>query len=174
MLDKRVAVNVLVTVLLGLSLAGAVQAAPPPLPSSFYGTVEVDGANVPGGTIISAWIDGVQYAQGTTSFYAGDSVYGIDVPGDHPDTPEKDGGVDGDTITFRIGDLGADQTGTWNGGSNVQLNLTAGTPVERGSITVVKETDPDGGRGFDFGGDLGTFGLGDGDSEEFGNLMPGD
>ena len=48
------------------------------------------------------------------------------------------------------------------------------TNVERGSITVVKETDPDGGVGFDFRGDLGEFSLGDGGHRLFGSLLPGD
>ena len=124
MLGKRVVIIVLVTVLLGLPLAGAAQAVPPPLPSSFYGTVEIEGASVPTGTIISARIDGVQYAQTTTSDYAGDSIYSIDVPGDDPGTPGIEGGTEGYTITFRIGDLDADQHGIWHGGTNVRLDVT--------------------------------------------------
>jgi len=173
MRDRMGLVIAVFTVLLGLSWVAAARAAPPPLPSGFNGTVQVDGANVPGGTIISAWIDGVRYAESTTTFYAGDSVYGIGVPGDHPDTPEKDGGVEGDTIVFRIGALVADQRGTFNSGSNEHLDLTASTSVESGSIILVKETDPAGGTGFDFSGDLGGFALNDGDSETFGSLLPG-
>ncbi|MDY6876711.1 MAG: GEVED domain-containing protein [Chloroflexota bacterium] len=48
------------------------------------------------------------------------------------------------------------------------------TNVQRGSITIVKETKPDGGTGFDFTGDLGIFGLDDGDSQVFSNLLPDD
>jgi hypothetical protein len=105
--------------------------------------------------------------------YAEYSVYGLGVPGDHPGTPEKDGGVDGDTIVFRIGDLTADQRGTFNGGSNEHLDLTASTSVEYGSITLVKQTNPDGGTGFDFSGDLGGCSLDDRDSETFSSLPPG-
>ena len=174
MRDKMGPIIAVFTVLLELSWAAAARAAPPPPPSSFNGTVQVDGANVPGGTIISAWIDGVRYAEATTTFYAGYSVYGIGVPGDHPDTPEKDGGVEGDTITFRVGDFIADQTGTWCGGSNEHLDLAASSYVEPGSITIAKETDPGGSTGFDFSGDLGDFSLDDDGSQVFEGLGAGD
>jgi len=48
------------------------------------------------------------------------------------------------------------------------------TNFQRGSITIVKETDPDGGTGFDFTGDLGSFSLNDGGSKVSGNLLPDD
>ena len=97
----------------------------PPLPSSFYGTVKVNGANVPTGTVISAWVNGVQYAQAAVGLYAGDTIYTLDVPGDDLATPEViEGGHEGDTIQFKIAGLQADQTGTWHTGTNVRLNLT--------------------------------------------------
>jgi hypothetical protein len=72
---------------------------------------------------------------------------------------------------------GGDSTGIADG---VRVHLDAGedvvctfTNVERGSITIVKETDPDGGTGFSFGGDLGSFSLGDGGSRQFSDLSPG-
>jgi hypothetical protein len=173
MRDKMGPIIAVFTLLLELSWAAAARAAPPLLPSSFNGTVQVDGVYVPLGTVVSAWIDGVRYAGATTVFYAGYSVYGLGVPGDHPDTPEKDGGVEGETIVFRIGDLVADQRGTFNSGSNEHLDLTVSTSVEYGSITLVKETNPAGGTGFDLSGDLGGCSLDDGDSETFGSLPPG-
>ncbi len=100
----------------------------PQPPSKFYGTVMVDGEYVSDGTVISAWISGTQYETTTTFTYEGQSVYVIEVPGDDPDTPEVEGGVDGDTVVFKINDLTADQTGTWMMGSSVQLNLTAFLP----------------------------------------------
>jgi hypothetical protein len=47
------------------------------------------------------------------------------------------------------------------------------TNVQRGSITIAKETDPDGGTGFDFSGDLGGFSLDDDESQLFSDLLPG-
>ena len=48
------------------------------------------------------------------------------------------------------------------------------TNVERSSITIVKETNPKAGAEFEFTGDLGGFSLDDGESESFGDLLPGD
>jgi hypothetical protein len=109
----------------GLLLASAWTAlAVPPLPSSFYGTVKASGANVPAGTTVSAWINGVKYSETTVLMYAGDTVYSLDVPGDEPETPGKEGGVTGDTVVFRVGTQVTDQTAPWQSGSNVELNLT--------------------------------------------------
>jgi hypothetical protein len=43
----------------------------PSLPSSFYGTVKVNAANVPDGTVIEALIGGQVYAEGFTQTYQG-------------------------------------------------------------------------------------------------------
>ena len=97
----------------------------PPLPSSFYGTVLVNGGNIPEGTIVSAWIDGVQYASMLSEMFEGDSIYYFEVPGDDPTTTEKiEGGVAGDTIVFKVDGVEAPQTGTWASGSNVNLDLS--------------------------------------------------
>jgi hypothetical protein len=90
---------------------------PPPLPASFYGTVTVDGVDVPEGQRVSAWIDGVQCAETLTFLYEGRSMYVLNVPGD--------GGQPGDTIVFHVGELVASPTATWRGGTNTELNLTA-------------------------------------------------
>ena len=56
---------------------------------------------MPAGTRISAWIDGVKYAE-TPAFLSGEvSVYCLDVPGDIRDTTRIEGGREGDTIRFR-------------------------------------------------------------------------
>ncbi len=102
----------------------------PPLPSSFLGTVKLDGANVPAGTVISARINGVEYASTVVQLYNGDTVYSLDVPGDDPATPpDVEGGVANDTVVFFIGSQEADQVGTWSSGTNVELNLTATSPL---------------------------------------------
>ena len=99
----------------------------PPLPSSFYGTVKANGANVPLGTQVTAWINGVLYATATVNLYAGEMWYSLDVPGDDPATPGIiEGGVQGNTIVFRMGTQTiATQTGTWQTGINTNLNLSA-------------------------------------------------
>ena len=96
----------------------------PPLPSSFYGRVQINGGKVPDGTVVQALIEGQVYAEGYTQTYAGDSVYGLDVPGDDPGTSAREGGQDGDVVEFEIGGVLADQSSTWQGSTNVQLDLT--------------------------------------------------
>ena len=115
----------------------------PPLPSSFYGTVKVGGANVPIGTPVTAWINGVQYASYPASIYLGDTVYSLNVPGDNSETPGViEGGVEGNTIVFHIGALVADQTAIWHSGPNINLNLTAPVASSAKAITAYSFTSP--------------------------------
>jgi hypothetical protein len=103
--------------------------APPVLPASYYGSVKIDGENAPAGTLIKASINGVTYAVSPVVLYLGEAVYSLNVPGDDPGTPGSiEGGVDGDSVQFFIGDLPADQTGTWESETNTEINLTASTP----------------------------------------------
>jgi uncharacterized repeat protein (TIGR01451 family) len=103
--------------------------AQPPTPSSFYGTVKWNGANVPAGTIVHAKINTVEYVSATVLTYNGDTVYSLDVPGEDPDVTGIQGGVPGDTVVFYIGSAPATQTASWQGGTNVNLNLTEVVPV---------------------------------------------
>jgi hypothetical protein len=97
----------------------------PQLPSSFYGTVKANGSNLPIGGAITAWINGNLYSSTLIMLYENDSVYSIDVPGDDPATPGAiEGGLDGDTIVFKINGLSAAETGIWHSGTNVNLDLT--------------------------------------------------
>ena len=124
MRSQAIVASVMMIILL-IASATVVEAAPP-LPSSFRGTVKWNnGNNVPEGTTVSAWINGVQYAETQSQMDAGDSVYAIDVPGDDPETTEIEGGVEGDTVVFKVGDSTSSQTRTWYTGTDVELNLTA-------------------------------------------------
>lgn len=131
---------ILIAVLLMLVLTSQtfVVNAVPPLPSSFYGQVKLNGENVPDGTLISAWIDGVKYTETPSLSYEGNSVYAFDVPGDESSTSEiVEGGVPGDIIVFKIGDLVADQTGIWTSGVYTELNLTIGEPAYRVYLPLI-------------------------------------
>jgi S-layer homology domain len=109
-----------------VSLASAIPVlAIPPMPSSFYGTVKRGGVNVSAGTTITASINGVPYANTTVQLYNGDTVYSLNVPGDDPDTLAIEGGTPGNTVVFTIGKGAADQAGTWQSSSNIELDLTA-------------------------------------------------
>jgi hypothetical protein len=101
----------------------------PLLPASFYGVVRVNNANLPDGTLIEALINGVVYASTQTMTFEGNSVFTLDIPGDDPVTPVVDGGVDGDTIPFRVSGILADQTAVWRSSTNVELNLAVSSSI---------------------------------------------
>lgn len=121
---KRILILLLLAGLIG-SLVTIPVLAIPPLPSSFYGTVQVDGQNVPDDTIVRALIGGQAYGECRTQTHEGASVYHLDVLGDDTDTATLDGGHEGDTIQFEVGGVLVNETGTWHSGTNVELNLTA-------------------------------------------------
>jgi hypothetical protein len=114
----------LVLVLTALLAPSMTAQAFPALPSSFYGEVSYNGENVPDGTVVEALINGQVIAQGLSQTYEGKSVYSLDVNGDDSETSEKEGGIEGDEIRFRVGGLDTGQIGTWHSGTNVELNLT--------------------------------------------------
>jgi hypothetical protein len=102
--------------------------AAPPVPATYYGTILVNGANPPLPATVEARIGGVLYASAPAKVSGTNIVYDINVPGDLPETPGKEGGVAGDTVTFHVLGLNCAQTANWLSGMH-QLNLTAtGTP----------------------------------------------
>jgi hypothetical protein len=119
----RISILIMVMCLILLTAPVGVRAIPP-LPSSFYGTVKLNNANVPDGTQVEALIKDKVFAYSQTLTYQGDSVYALDIPGDDASTTEVEGGREGDTIFFKIGGILADQTGVWHSATNVNLNLT--------------------------------------------------
>jgi len=136
-------IGLLLLLVLAVASAATVRAVPP-IPSTFYGTVKVGGANVPDGTAVTAWISGNQYGPVAYTFtYAGESWYNIDVPGDDPETPGKEGGVEAETVAFRIGSSDAAQTGVWHSGVSALLNLTAsGGPTSTPTPTPTSTLTP--------------------------------
>lgn len=97
-------------------------------PCNFAGYVN-DG-NAPVGVKITAEIDGKVYAESKTFYYEGDeqykagTVYSIDVPADNPLTDEKEGGVDGDIVKFRVDGTLCNEYGIWKQGESIPLDLT--------------------------------------------------
>ena len=109
--------------LLGLTIPqGPVQAVPL-LPSSFYGTILLNGAPIADGSLVQALIDGQVVAFTHSLTYQGASVYALNVPSNDPATSTP-GGEAGDTLQFKVGGILAVQTGIWQSGTNVELNLT--------------------------------------------------
>lgn len=127
---RLLALLAVVALVLFPAIASAQQ--PPELPCGFYGTVQVNGADVPEGTVISALIDGNVTATTTTT---ASSTYSIKIP-----QPEGENYA-GKTVTFMIDTDIAEQTGTWEAGGNFPLDLSSGQapiPPGGGGITDVK------------------------------------
>jgi hypothetical protein len=110
----------------------------PVQPCRFYGTVQVNGADVADDTEIQALIDGNVVATTTTPAVYGPSSYALLI--------EQPEGVDyaGKAVTFTIAGTLAAQTGNWTMGGNVKLDLTIGQGdggvPGGGGITDVKVT----------------------------------
>lgn len=118
-------------------------AALPMIPHQFWGTVTVGGSAAPAGTVITARIPG---APDTTTTTGAGGSYSLQVPPDDPDTPAKEGGVTGDTISFYVGTTLVTGTATFqNGGATLKNLAIAAGPATKvrvetaanGSGTVV-------------------------------------
>lgn len=105
-------------------LLGAVSvAAVPPLPSSFWGVITMNGVRIPLSAELTAHVDGVDCGRAQLFLYMGTTFYSITVKGDDPDTPGKDGGREDDLIEFRLNGTPLATTARWHGGTNVRLDM---------------------------------------------------
>ena len=122
--------------------------APPVLPFSPFGTVQVNGSSVAVGTVISGWCGGVSYRQTLATLSSGITWYfNLDIPGDDPETPGSiEGCTPNEIVSFKIGDLWAGQTTPWLSGASPQLNLTATfatfTPTPTDTSTPTRTPTP--------------------------------
>lgn len=116
MAKKWLSFLALFLVLLSVNLSQVAADSPPALPSSFWGTVKVDGENVSEGTIITIKLGDVVLATTQVELFGEDSVYAINIPGETS--------MEGITIDFFIGGELADQSDTWQSGMNANLNLS--------------------------------------------------
>lgn len=90
-------------------------------PQLFTGTVTVSGSPVPDGTVVTAWVSEFSQPVGTAA--VADGRYTVTV------FQYGKGSFAGKTITFKIGDLGAMETGSWASFGADVLNLTSGPMV---------------------------------------------
>lgn len=104
-----------------------------------YGSVQVEGQDVPDGTIIQGSCSDTVYGETASFSPEGASIYTFAIAGDNPLTEEVDGCLAGETILFTIGPLTAFETATWVSGGNQEINLTAESP--RPEITIKKFTN---------------------------------
>jgi len=122
-----------VTVVAGsllLGASGAFAQSPPSPPSRFVGTVTVNGAPAKAGAVVTAQINGNACGSGNVgdASAGGANRYKIDVPAADPAATVQCGKV-GDTVTFFVDGVKANETGTWNSAilGQVNLTVTAGT-----------------------------------------------
>jgi hypothetical protein len=125
----------LAVVALVLFPAMALAQNPPEYPCAFHGTVQVNGVNAPAGTEIQALIDGNVSATATTT---ASSTYALTIA-------QPEGADYGNkTVTFTVDGNAVAQTGAWEAGGNVKVDLTLGEAggggAVGGGITDVKVT----------------------------------
>ena len=99
----------------------ALPSVPPPLPSTFYGTVIADEGQ--SGQTITAVINGTAVATAAIVQQGGRAVYTIKISGDDPATEVIEGGQAGDLIYWQIDGKLIQETAVWQSGANHQLNL---------------------------------------------------
>lgn len=99
----RVIIPLVALVMLALALPG-ITLAHVSEDCRFYGPVTVNGADVPDGTVVSAWLENPSVGPWFTTTYThnGASWYVIDVPG-----------VDGDQVHFSVSSTPVPGTATW-------------------------------------------------------------
>ena len=120
---KNINMTIIAVLLASAALLLFAATASPDSPPACYfaGTVKLDGADVADGTVITATIEGVEYTTATPTGY-GASTYAIAI--------QQEAGTyyaDGTIVAFKINAYAADQTGTWQAGQNIRLDLTAST-----------------------------------------------
>lgn len=111
---------VLGAILVLVLLCEAAVAIPVP-PHKFYGNVTIDGKPAPDGTVVSAKIEDVEYANTTAS----NGKYDFNIPSDDEDTIPKEGGINGEEVKFYVNDELA-ANATFSFGSITKLSLKIG------------------------------------------------
>ena len=110
----------------------------PQIPHQFWGEVTIGGVQAEEGTLVSAKIGGVEYASTTVD---AEGKYGYEplfkVTADDTDTPEKEGGTNGETIEFYVTDVLATTFAFQIGGHN-ELDLSI-ADVEAPTATLSPE-----------------------------------
>ena len=108
----------------------------PGIPCDFYGSVTINGESAPKGTIVTAYINGVRY--GTFTVIKAGKYGLLSVQGDDKDTSMKDGGVNGDLVSFKVNGKNVKEQGVWKMGESVRVDLTLG---KQGNTNVVMQTE---------------------------------
>ncbi len=140
---------------------------PPILPASFYGAAHFNDHAPTAGDLVLASLPGVAFSTPLVVQPDLSLTYAIDLPGDLPDTPEIEGGVEGSPITFSI-NCRLVAAAVWHSGTNSRLDFhppaaalaLAAEPANEGApftLSAAASTD--------WGGDIASFAFDcDGDS----------
>lgn len=143
----RAAGAILVFAALGALVAAAPAFAdsPPAPPSRFVGSVMVNGSPATPGTSVEAHIGSTTC--GVTSVFtaSGQSRYSLDSPALDPDA-NPNCGTNGASVTFWVGGVQANETGTWHSYQLNTVNLTVGgasaTPTTQATVTATPSATP--------------------------------
>lgn len=139
-------------VVLGLAIVASLAPSgiAPPLPSyEAFGLARDDsGSALPVGSPIHAFIDGVDYSNGTAT-YRPDGAYAVQVAGNHyigavSETPGvKEGGDPGNPVLFVDGDLTTrgvlfQERGTWTSGLIENIDLAWAVPAKQPALVKIQ------------------------------------
>lgn len=127
----RPGVALAVALLLALaSFSVSLAQSPPNPPSRFVGSVTVDGAPAPAGTLIEVRIGASTCGVATVFMASGEARYAVDSPALDPSTAPNCG-TEASKVSFYVGGRLANQTATWRNWELNQVNLTvtAATPT---------------------------------------------
>ncbi len=124
MLGRLLSLVVTLGLVAGVPVVAMAQNAPPTPPHIFTGRATVDGAPAGEGIVVTAWVDGLELARAPLT--QGSYVLLAPQP------------VTGQTLSFAIGDLPAEETATWTPGGASLLNLT--TQMSKPPLPTVLDT----------------------------------
>ncbi len=118
--------------------AGSASAQPTP-PTRFFGTVTLNGQPAPNGATVQARVGTNNCGTGTVTAAGSSSSYVVDVLSA---TTQPGCGTDGATVSFTVNGAPASQTGTFQTGAFVSLNLTAQAATPTPSPTPARTATP--------------------------------
>lgn len=118
-----------VALLLALaSFSVSLAQSPPNPPSRFVGSVTVDGAPAPAGTVVEARIGASTCGVTTVFMSGGQARYVVDSPALDP-AAAPNCGTEGSTVSFYVGGRLAAQTAPWRNWELNQVDLTVTAPA---------------------------------------------
>lgn len=122
-------------------MPNVIAASPPNPPCVFYGNVTVGGNPAQDGLLVTAVINGatVNWTTVVKNGTFGWPVRGSStfiIPSDNADTPEKDGGVDGNTVGFYVNNTNTGRTANFESSGAIEVDLSIGTSQPHYTLTV--------------------------------------